>query len=84
LVSQKQIELTYSYLENKASLFILKLAYIVACLKIINKRFKRSKAVRNIAFIASQTLKVLLRHKTALIKTTFTKTTFSLISLISL
>jgi hypothetical protein len=62
-----QIELAYSYLGNRASLLILRLAYVAVYLKTTNRRFRRSGAVGNTALIASRNIKSII--KTTLIST---------------
>jgi hypothetical protein len=57
LAGQGQIELACSRSENRAFYTVLRLAFVVACLEITNRRSKSSRVVKNIAPMAGRNTK---------------------------
>jgi hypothetical protein len=76
--------LACSRLESRASLVILRLAHIAACLKMTNRRSGRSGAVKNMAPTAGRNTKSTAKAaKTALAETALAETAYAKTALVS-
>jgi hypothetical protein len=63
LAGQERIKSACFYLGSRVSLVVLRLAYVVACLKITNRRSRSGRAVKSMALVAGRNTKSITKAK---------------------